>query len=115
MMGPAGIDRVVDRHGMAQLADDQTAHQQENQGPALPEKLTHGERVQSDAASRNDRVACLGSAQQFTFGRFPYIASAGAESHPRHYASCELADATQPELAQSRHVHWEHKPLGVLS
>jgi hypothetical protein len=38
---------------MTQLADDQTAHQHEDQGPALPEKLTHGRRVQSDAVSRN--------------------------------------------------------------
>lgn len=44
---------VGNRHGMAELADDQTAHQHEDQGPALPEKLTHGRRVQSDAASRN--------------------------------------------------------------
>ncbi len=50
----AHIHRVGHRHGMTQLADDQTAHQHEDQGPALPEKLTHGGRVQSDAASRND-------------------------------------------------------------
>jgi hypothetical protein len=42
------------RHGMTQLADDQAGHQQENQGPALPAKLTHGARVQASVAARND-------------------------------------------------------------
>lgn len=54
MMGRAHLGGGADRHGMAQLADDQTAHQQENQGPALPEKLTHASRlpVQTRVAQR---------------------------------------------------------------
>lgn len=66
MLGAGGIARPLsrrvlkgqrhraDRHGVTQLADDQTGHQQENQGPALPAKLTHGARVQASAATRND-------------------------------------------------------------
>lgn len=54
MPGRAHVICVIHRHGMTQLADDQTAHQQENQGQTLPEKLRHGQRVPFDVASRND-------------------------------------------------------------
>lgn len=43
-----------DRHGVTQLTDDQTGHQQENQGPALPAEFTHGARLQAHVAARND-------------------------------------------------------------
>ncbi|HEY5755406.1 MAG TPA: hypothetical protein VIU34_06260 [Steroidobacter sp.] len=43
-----------DRHGVTQLTDDQTGHQQENQGPALPAEFTHGARLQANVAARND-------------------------------------------------------------
>jgi hypothetical protein len=42
------------RHGVTQLTDDQTGHQQENQGPALPAEFTHGARLQANVAARND-------------------------------------------------------------
>jgi hypothetical protein len=47
------MTRVTRRHGMAQFADDQTAHQQKYQRQALPEKITHGGRVSSESAPRN--------------------------------------------------------------
>jgi hypothetical protein len=57
MSRAAQLFRIAYGHGMAQLADDQSAHQHENQGPALPEKLTHGGRVPSGTASCNETLA----------------------------------------------------------
>jgi hypothetical protein len=46
-------------HGMAEFANDQAAHQQKHQCPALPAQFTHGERVPSAVALRNDATADL--------------------------------------------------------
>lgn len=48
------VVRLNGGHGMAQLTDDQTGHQQKHQGPTLPEGFTHARRVQADRTSCND-------------------------------------------------------------